>query len=170
MRVTAVHVRNVLGIDELDLKPGQITKVGGANGSGKSSLLAAVQAAIGGGNLANLKRVGSEDEPEVVIVLDEGRYRVERKGDKVRVRERVGDSAAYEDVRRPQAFLDALYDGAMANPVTFLTAHPNTRTSTATRSWPRSARRGRRDGRSRKVTRSRSCPRRVRSSSMSAPA
>lgn len=129
LRVVSVRVRDVLGARELNLEPGgKLTVISGPNGSGKSTVLAAIQAALSGGNLAKLARVGAEGEevdPEVVLVLDgpgHERYQVERSGDKVRVRARVGNTAAFEDRPQPQAFLSALFDPTGANPVRFLTA------------------------------------------------
>ncbi len=128
LRVTSVEVKDVLGAQELRIVPGQVTIIEGRNGTGKSSALQAVQAAIGGGALARLARVdpsGEPTEPEVVLVLQgpgNETYRVERTGDKVRVRSRVGDTAGFEDVPRPQSWLSSIYDGGCANPVRFLTA------------------------------------------------
>jgi DNA repair exonuclease SbcCD ATPase subunit len=129
LRVVSVRVLDVLGARELNLEPGgKLTVISGPNGSGKSTALAAIQAAISGGNLAKLARVGAEGEeidPRVVLVIDgpgHERYQVERGADKVRVRRRVGDSAAFEDVPQPQAFLSSLFDPSGANPVRFLTA------------------------------------------------
>jgi energy-coupling factor transporter ATP-binding protein EcfA2 len=128
LRVVSISVRDVLGAREFALEPGQVTVLQGRNGSGKSTALGAVQAALGGGSLARLARVdpgGGETEPEVVLVLEGAgseAYRVERSGDRVRVRARVGDTAGFEDVARPQAWLSALFDAPCSNPVRFLTA------------------------------------------------
>lgn len=127
LRVVGVQIKDVLGASEFNLEPGRLTVLAGRNGSGKSTALQAVQAALQGGNLCKLARVGAAEdaEPEVVLVIEgEGSesYRVERKGDKVRVRARVGDTAAFEDVGKPQSWLRSLYDPQGANPVTFLTA------------------------------------------------
>lgn len=128
LRVVSIQIKDVLGAREFALEPGKITQLRGKNGSGKSTALQAVQAALAGGNLAKLARVdasGQAVEPEVVLVIEgEGTeaYRVERRGDKIRVRQRVGDTAAFEDVGKPQTWLRSLYDPQGANPVTFLTA------------------------------------------------
>lgn len=126
LRVASVQVRNVLGIESRALDPqGRAVVIAGRNGSNKSSLLGALQAAIGGGSLAKLARVGSEEDPEVVVVLDGpgGHFRVEKKGDQTaRVQARVGESQAFEDIGKPQAWLSSLFDPGMANPVTFLQA------------------------------------------------
>ncbi len=129
LRVVEVQIRDVLGAREFALAPGRgNTVLSGRNGSGKSTALQAIQAALGGGSLARIARIdpaGQEVEPEVVLLLEgQGNeaYRVERTGEKVRVRARVGDTAAFEDVGKPQAWLRSLYDPQGANPVTFLTA------------------------------------------------
>jgi hypothetical protein len=138
LRVVSIQVRNVLGARELGLTPGgKYTVLSGRNGSGKSTALASVQAALGGGNLATLAHVPTVEEaaaargdkdafvPEVVLVLQgpgSEAYRVTRKGDKVNVKARVGNTAAFEDVGKPQTWLRALYDPAGANPVAFLQA------------------------------------------------
>jgi colicin import membrane protein len=128
LRVLSVQVRNVLGLDERALDPqGRAVVLNGKNASGKSSLLAAVQAGLGGGSLAKLARVGAEDDPEVVLVLagPGGEFRVEKKGDETaRVLKRVGDSQAFADVARPQQFLSGLFDPRMSNPVAWLLAKP----------------------------------------------
>ena len=128
LRVVSVIIKDVLGAKEFNLEPGKITQLRGKNGSGKSTALQALQSALAGGNLAKLARVGEPGEtvePEVVLVLEGAgseAYRVERKADKVRVRARVGDTAAFEDVGRPQTWLRSLWDPQGANPVAFLMA------------------------------------------------
>lgn len=143
LRVVSIHVRNVLGAKELALKPGgKFTLLAGPNASGKSTALAAVQAALGGGNLAKLSRVPTVEEavaaqgkegafdPEVVLELvghGNEAYRVHRRGDKVRVLKRVGDTAAFEDLGKPQTWLRSLFDPTGSNPVTFLNAKDSDR-------------------------------------------
>lgn len=127
MRVTALQIKHVLGIEEMSIECGRITTISGRNATGKSSVLAALQAGLGGGDLAKLQKVGSEDEAAVVLLLDEGKYRVERQGKEVDVLQRVDDSAAYEKIRRPQSWLDSLLDPLLTNPLRFLSAHPNER-------------------------------------------
>jgi recombinational DNA repair ATPase RecF len=127
MKVTSVRIKNVLGVSEATLECGSITEIRGKNASSKTSILEAIKAGLQGGNLARLQKLGTEDEAEVVLVLDDGRYRVERKGEDADVKERVGQTAAYEKIRRPQSWLDSLFDPVMSNPLRFLTAHPNDR-------------------------------------------
>jgi DNA repair exonuclease SbcCD ATPase subunit len=128
MKVTKIELKNILGLRELAVDcHGQITRIEGRNGSGKSSALAGIRTAIGGGNLATLRNIDApEDEaPEAVIVLDgdeHGTVIIEKKNAKLRVRKQVADSAAMEDVPAPQRFLDALFDGSASNPVKLLTA------------------------------------------------
>lgn len=127
-RIMGMRIKGVLGLDELSLEFGQLTVLRGGNGSGKSSVLEAMKAGVGGGDLAKLKKVGTEDDPEVVMMLDGGDLLVERKGSETILKQRVGDTAAYEKVRKPQTFLDRLFDQQLSNPLRFLNAHPNVRT------------------------------------------
>jgi len=130
LRVLSIQIRNVLGLAERSLDAdGRAVLISGPNASGKSSLLQAVQAGLGGGSLAKLARVGApEDEPpEVVLVLGGGgeEYRVEKRGEETaHVLKRVGDSQAFADVPRPQEFLSQLFDPTLANPVAWLLAKP----------------------------------------------
>ena len=127
MKVSSISVKDVLGIQEMRVSCGKVTTVSGGNATGKSSLLEAIKATLGRGALGRLARFGTDEEPETVLVLDDGAYRVERSAKKTRVKKRVGDSAAYEDVPRGQSFLDSLFDAQLSNPVSFLTAKPGDR-------------------------------------------
>lgn len=126
MRVNSISIKDVLGIQELSVEVGKVTTISGANATGKSSLLKAIKATLGRGALGNLTRVGGAD-PETVLVLDDGAVRVERFANKTKVKKRVGDSAAYEDIPRGQAYLSSLFDAELSNPVAFLTAAPKER-------------------------------------------
>ena len=124
MMATFFSAKNVRGISSLAIEPGKVTTILGANASGKSSLLDALKATLGRGTLRNLKRIGSDEDPETVLVLGDGQYRIEKSADKTVVKERVGDSAAYKHVARPQAFLDSLCDTQLSDPAAFLLARP----------------------------------------------
>lgn len=126
--VSEIHISNVLGIRKREIVPGRITTFTGKNGTGKTSPMAAIQAALGGGNLVKMRNVNAPDdeESEVVLVLEgpgSESYRLEKKGNKtVRVRARVGDTQAFEDVPRPAEWVLSLYDRVSANPLTYLNA------------------------------------------------
>ena len=56
MKVKKVKLRNILGVREFELDAdGKINVISGANGSGKSSVLAGLRTMIGGGNPATLR-------------------------------------------------------------------------------------------------------------------
>lgn len=128
MKVTEITVRRVLGLREARLEAGTVTRFVGGNGTGKTSHLEAIRVGLTGGDLARLQTIGTQEDgpPEVVLVLDGGRFRVERKGKKARVLARVGDSAAYKEIDvPPQRFLDGIFDVEGCNPVRLLTAKPD---------------------------------------------
>lgn len=128
LKVKSIKIRDVLGVREVEIEPGRVTLIEGKNGSNKTSILTAVQTAIGGGGLAKLSRLDGavgDTEPEVVLVLDgvgDERYLVERDAKGVQVRARVGNTAAFEDVPKPQTWLAGVFDGHASNPVTFIKA------------------------------------------------
>lgn len=129
MKVTEVQIHNVLGIRERTIKPGgTLTEFRGKNGTGKTSALEALKAALGGGDIATLAHVGAEGSPEIVLVLDDG-TRVRRKGKGATVEVAVDTSAgtAYAAIKKPQAFLDGLFDTRLSNPVRLLTASKDER-------------------------------------------
>ena len=127
MKVTAVTINNVLGVTEKTIAPGSVTVLRGANATAKTSILESLKAALGRGALGKLARIGAEEEPEVVLVLDDGAVRIERSATKTKVKRRIGDSAAYEDISRGQSFLDGLVDSELQNPISFLSAKPGDR-------------------------------------------
>lgn len=118
MRVTKVSIKNILGIEALEFSPGNFTVVSGANGSGKSSTLEAIRAALKGGSDATLLRQGAE-RGEVVLVLDDGtsiRRRVTPKGGDTEVSR--GDAV----LKKPATVIAGMADLLSVNPVEFLRA------------------------------------------------
>lgn len=118
MRVKKIQIRNILGIEELDIEPGDVTLIEGRNAEGKSSVLEALKTVIGGGHDATLVRQGAE-EGEVVMVLEDG----------VEMRKRITATRASLDVEHPtmgkvsapQTWLNGITDELSVNPVEFLT-------------------------------------------------
>ena len=130
LRVTALKVKNLWGIAEATIRPGQRNIIRGANGTGKTSLLNAMQLALGGGTLGKYARLGAEEEPEIVLEISGPAdfLRVERKGDAApKVLRRVGNSEAFERVGSPATFLRGLFDTKASNPFAFLGASDDER-------------------------------------------
>ena len=119
MNVSHIRIRNVLGIQELDIEPGGVTVLEGDNGSGKTSTLEAVRAVLSGGHDATLLRHGAE-EGEVVLVLDDGTElwkRITATKSTLKVTDPQG-----RPVRAPQTWLKDLVDRLSINPIEFLHA------------------------------------------------
>lgn len=50
MKVLKINIKNILGLEALEIEPGSITEISGKNGSGKTSCLDAIRAALGSGH------------------------------------------------------------------------------------------------------------------------
>lgn len=134
LRATRIEVRDVLGAERVEIRPGRVTVLSGPNGSGKTTVLSAISRALGRGNLAEIQRIsadGSRVEPRVVLELESDgpvprHLVVERNASRVRLRER-DQEGALRDVQQPQRAIAALWDAACANPAQFLSAPPEDR-------------------------------------------
>lgn len=128
LRVTRVDLKWVLGATSMSIQPGKVNTLKGSNGSGKSTLLKSIQAGIGGGDLAKIRNIHApeDEDSEVVLVLESAdgeEYRVQKTGGKTaKVLKRVGDTAAFETIPRPQDFLSSLFDSRACNPIDLITA------------------------------------------------
>lgn len=124
MKVAKISIRNILGLESMEIQPGAVTTITGQNGSGKTSVLEAVKTVLTGGHDATLIRKG-QDAGEVVLVLDDGtelRKRVGQSGSRLSAKGADG-----KPLREPKALVEKLVDSLSANPVAFLTAPPATR-------------------------------------------
>lgn len=125
MKVAKISIRNILGIEELEINPGFITEVSGANGSGKTSCLEAIRCVLSGGHDGTLLRKGAK-AGEAVLILEDG----------TEIRKRVTDDRSEVSVTHPQfgkiskpaAYIKKLADALSLNPVRFLTAPRKERT------------------------------------------
>lgn len=119
MKVSKISIKNILGLESIEIQPGSVTEITGSNGSGKTSTLDAIRAALGAGHDATLLRKGAT-EGQVVLVLDDGteiRRRItEDKSDTTVVHPHFGK------LPQPRAYIKKLADALSLNPVAFLTA------------------------------------------------
>lgn len=117
--IVRLQIRSFLGIKELDIKPGKVTVITGANEVGKTSIIEAIREGFQAkGKQPQLVRLG-EDKAEILIDL--GEMQVDR---------RITDTGNYLDVKThgakldsPQSFLNDLIGSALSfNPVDFFLA------------------------------------------------
>jgi hypothetical protein len=128
MRVSKISIRNILGIEALEITPGNLTRIEGKNGTGKTSVLEAIRSLVGGGHDAQLLRKGTK-KGEVVLVIDHpehgplvARKSITATGSTVSV-----SSEKLGEIGKPQTFLAGIIDALSANPVDFLLAPPKRR-------------------------------------------
>lgn len=132
MQISHIRISNILGIDELEFSPSGFTKIAGRNGTGKTSVLEAIKAAIKGGHDATLLRNGAE-KGEVVLILDDGtevQKRITATNSTTSVKK---DGRA---VTKPQAAIQALTDALSVNPIEFLSAPQKDRVRVLLESMP----------------------------------
>jgi len=119
LRVSRIAIKNILGLESLEINPGSWTEISGENGSGKTSCLDAIRSALGAGHDATLLKQGAT-EGEVVLILE----------DETEIRKRVTEEDSSLTVRHPQfgkiskpaTYLKKLADALSLNPIQFLTA------------------------------------------------
>lgn len=119
VRVSAIRIQNILGIRECEIKPGSITVIEGRNGTGKTSALEAIRAALTGGKDGTLLRQGAE-YGEVVLVLDNGQEitrEITPDDSKIKVHH-----PEFGELKKPRSIIDQLCDSFALNPVEFLLA------------------------------------------------
>ena len=118
MHIQHLKISNILGIEHLELDAGKFVAITGRNGQGKTSVLEAIKATIGGGHDATLLRKGAE-QGEIVLLLDDG------TGIRRRVKADKSDTQVKVDGKlttKPVDVLRRLADIASVNPVDFLRA------------------------------------------------
>ncbi|MFA6031146.1 MAG: AAA family ATPase [Elusimicrobiota bacterium] len=117
MKVSLVTIDNVLGIEHLEFRPGIVTVISGANGTGKTSTLEAVRSAVRGGHDGSLLRAGAE-KGSVRLVLEDG----------TEIMKTIGKDASPLKVSLPgagrvskgQALVDSLVDSLGVDPMALI--------------------------------------------------
>lgn len=118
MQVTHIKISNILGIESLEIEAGKFTTVSGMNGTGKTSVIEAIQACLKGGHDATLLRKGA-DKGEVVLVLDDG-SQVSKRVTAAKSEQLCIDAQGRKSTR-PAESIKALVDALSVNPIEFLT-------------------------------------------------
>lgn len=117
MRVKLIRIRNVMGIEDLEIRPNKVTVVEGPNGSGKTSVVEAILAPFRGGHDPTLLRKGA-DEGEVYFLLDDDTeidWRITEDDYDLRVTDpKRGKISA------GKTWLDSVADSVSINPVEFM--------------------------------------------------
>lgn len=124
LRVEEVEITNVKGISHAVLKPKTLTVIRGGNGTGKTSLLSAINAIFEGGHDPTLIRAG-EDRAQVTMTLSDGVII-----DKVTT---LKDSyltiktADGMEVKKPKSYVESLASSFAFDPIAFMVAAPKDR-------------------------------------------
>jgi energy-coupling factor transporter ATP-binding protein EcfA2 len=122
MKITKLRILNFLGITTLNVtKMGKTNRITGANGSGKSSVLLAIQEALKSSGVdPNLIHLDA-DKAEIAVELD-SRILVERK-----LTSKSNDVKVVVDgqpIQKPQTWLNKLIGPFNFNPVVFYQSRP----------------------------------------------
>lgn len=121
MKIVRLEIKNVLGIQELQLNPGQVNIISGGNDRGKTSVLEAIEKGVRNTDRRTRFVHDGADEATLYIELDDGTAidrRIPAEGSP-----RVTITKAGAKVQKPESTLRALMgqDGDLVfNPVDFL--------------------------------------------------
>jgi len=114
--IVKLSVKNVLAISAVEIEPsGNVVILGGKNGAGKSSVIKAIRAALGGKKHRPEELIHEGAEfAEVLLDLDTliVEYRATAKTERIVVKSK--DGARYE---KPQAMLDKLFNAVTFDPL-----------------------------------------------------
>lgn len=118
MDITRIQIKNLLSLSSVEIKPGKVNQIVGANNVGKTTILKAIQLGLQGTTDGSVVKHG-EDQAEIVIEFSDDRTvrRVIKKdGDQsVSIRNKDGSKSA-----RPQEILDNLISDNAFNPLDLL--------------------------------------------------
>lgn len=126
MHIKRLEIKNWLGIKELMISPGKINKVSGDSGTGKTSLVEAIEKLFTNKNRRTEVISHGADEAELFVELDDGLQTVRKvrneKADYLKVKH---DSKA---VSSTEGFLRKLVSGDIFRPIEFVQKSPKEQT------------------------------------------
>lgn len=128
MKVSRIVYHNVLGLEDLDVRPGKVTIIEGKNGAGKSSVIEPLLNLTEGGYDPTLKRKGAEDSELLFEVDDVQPYGKVTFRKNLMTGQLEARDANNKMVPKPKQVLDAIFDANSFNPASFLMASPKEKT------------------------------------------
>lgn len=138
LRLTQLKIENVLGIRDLEFKPGAgLNFIVGPNKAGKTSLVEAIIAALSGGGGDLLREGAEKGAVEAEIGTERGPHAsVRRPIGKTRKDPRVKLAGVPGAITAGQTFLAELADLRLINPIRFLQAKPEEQVAMVLESFP----------------------------------
>nr|MBA2684747.1 AAA family ATPase [Gemmatimonadaceae bacterium] len=127
MRITKFQAENFKKLRVVEINPGDgaVVPIRGRNAQGKSSVLDAIQAALGGKSVMPSKPVRSgQDEGAIRLEIDGGELVVRRTFDTEGGGQIIVESADGARFPSPQKMLDGLYTSVAFDPLEFTRAKP----------------------------------------------
>lgn len=119
MKISLLGVKGCLGVKELDFKPGKITLITGAKGTGKTSILESIKKFFTNVGDRPVFVNSDSEKGEIYVVLDDG-----TKGKKTFS---PAGGAPYVNIEKdgmkpksPEKFLKSLISDAQINPISFI--------------------------------------------------
>jgi len=123
--IKRLEICNALGIKEKVIEPSQVNLIKGKNGTGKTSILEAIEKAIFNSERRAKFIKDGEDEAVLLVEFEDG-MKIERKvGAITSVRVEDGEGVR---IPKPETFLKGLVGGFAFNPVDFLQEKPQAQT------------------------------------------
>ena len=114
MKVLSLIVHNYAGIVEAEIHPGKVTIFSGQNRQGKTTLLNAIKAALGGADPIEIRHGSSRAEILVDLEDIKVRRKITPSGSTVEVTDEKGFSR-----KAPQSYLSSLLGAVQLNPMEF---------------------------------------------------
>lgn len=136
LKIAWITAENVMGISRAKLELGNGKEVHGDNGSGKTSLLSALQAVVQSRGSGDLVRVG-EDKGFVLLRLEgnDEAYNLQRPMGKSLKVTHEKDGVEYT-VQKPQAFVESIFGELAFDPLEFGRSEPKDALAMFQRAFP----------------------------------
>lgn len=124
LQVTKIRISNFMGISDLEISPvSKFNKIIGKNGSGKTSVVNAIQKTISEGKKGDVEFImGGKDKAELFIELD-GHIQIEKRISQSGSSLNITDNGA--QISKPASYLSQLVGRYIVNPIQMFAAKPS---------------------------------------------